>query len=186
MRRAPSSLRGKEMRQGDGTSFSRSTCEQAPDRRLRVGATSVALPSLTTGMPLIGVRGRLKPPLHQPLQKPPAGTSRKRLCNTATDHRHPTPPPRPTPYIENERHFALNLAKNKDWYLAEMKHFKQWAEKVGVPWRIIEKQLHDIMDNARSLWPALLLDLPMISAHKEKLREHWKKLHPDFQILTGD
>ena len=89
-------------------------------------------------------------------------------------------------YIENEHHFALNLAKNKDWYLAEMKHFKQWAEKVGVPWRIIEKQLHDIMDNARSLWPALLLDLPMISAHKEKLREHWKKLHPDFQILTGD
>ena len=42
------------------------------------------------------------------------------------------------------------------------------------------------MDNARSLWPALLLDLPMISAHKEKLRAHWKKLHPDFQILTDD
>ena len=32
-------------------------------------------------------------------------------------------------YIENERHFALNLAKNKDWYLAEMKHFEEWAEK---------------------------------------------------------
>lgn len=41
-------------------------------------------------------------------------------------------------YIENELHFALNLAKNKDWYLAEMKHFEQWAEKVGVPWRVIE------------------------------------------------
>ena len=46
-------------------------------------------------------------------------------------------------YIENERHFALNLAKNKDWYLAEMKHFEEWAEKVGVPWRVIEKQLRD-------------------------------------------
>ncbi|MCP5774602.1 HipA domain-containing protein, partial [Klebsiella pneumoniae] len=89
-------------------------------------------------------------------------------------------------YIENELHFALNLAKNKDWYLAEMKHFEQWAEKVGVPWRVIEKQLHAIMDKARSVWPALLLDLPMISVHKEKLREHWKKLHPDFQILTDD
>jgi serine/threonine-protein kinase HipA len=89
-------------------------------------------------------------------------------------------------YIENERHFALNLAKNKDWYLAEMKHFEQWAEKVGVPWRVIEKQLHAIMDKARSVWPVLLLDLPMISVHKEKLREHWKKLHPDFQILTDD
>ena len=92
----------------------------------------------------------------------------------------------PSVYVENERHFALNLAKNKDWYLAEMKHFEQWAEKVGVPWRVIEKQLHAIMDKARSVWPALLLDLPMISVHKEKLREHWKKLHPDFQILTDD
>jgi len=26
----------------------------------------------------------------------------------------------------------------------------------------------------------------MILAHKEKLREHWRKLHPDFQILTDD
>lgn len=89
-------------------------------------------------------------------------------------------------YIENERHFALNLAKNKDWYLAEMKHFEQWAKKVGVPWRVIEKQLHEIMDKARSVWPALLLDLPMGSAHKEKLREHWQKLHPNFQILAND
>ena len=32
-------------------------------------------------------------------------------------------------YIENERHSALNLTKNQDWYLAGMKHFKQWAEK---------------------------------------------------------
>ncbi|MEG2560776.1 MAG: type II toxin-antitoxin system HipA family toxin, partial [Acinetobacter sp.] len=77
-------------------------------------------------------------------------------------------------------------AKNKDWYLAEMKHFEQWAKKVGVPWRVIEKQLHEIMDKARSVWPALLLDLPMGSAHKEKLREHWQKLHPNFQILAND
>ncbi len=75
-------------------------------------------------------------------------------------------------YIENERHSALNLTKNQDWYLAGMKHFKQWAEKIGVPWRVIEKQLHAIMDKARSVWPALLQDLPMDSAHKEKLREH--------------
>ena len=86
-------------------------------------------------------------------------------------------------YIENERHFALNLAKNKDWYLAEMKHFEQWAEKVGVSWRVIEKQLHEIMDKARSVWPALLLDLPMGSAHKEKLREHWKNCIPTFRYL---
>jgi len=60
------------------------------------------------------------------------------------------------------------------------------GKKVGVPWRVIEKQLHDIMDKAQSVWPALLLDLPMGSAHKEKLREHWQKLHPNFQILAND
>lgn len=39
---------------------------------------------------------------------------------------------------------------------------------------------------ARSVWPTLLLDLPMDATHKEKLKEHWKKLHSDFQILAHD
>ncbi len=60
-------------------------------------------------------------------------------------------------YVENERHFSRGFTKNKDWYSAEMKHFEQWAEKVGVPWRVIEKQLHAIVDKARSVWPVLLL-----------------------------
>ncbi len=42
---------------------------------------------------------------------------------------------------------------------------------------------HDIMNKARSLWSALLLDLPKIPAHKAKLREHWKKNHPDLQMI---
>ncbi|MHA3104918.1 type II toxin-antitoxin system HipA family toxin [Acinetobacter sp. ANC 3791] len=88
-------------------------------------------------------------------------------------------------YIENERHFALNLAKNKDWYLAEIKHFRQWAEKVGVPWRVIEKQLHDVMAKARALWPKALADLPMATVHKEKLKMHWQQLHPNFRILAS-
>ncbi|WP_111895512.1 type II toxin-antitoxin system HipA family toxin [Acinetobacter sp. MB5] len=86
-------------------------------------------------------------------------------------------------YIENERHFALNLAKNKDWYLAEMKHFKQWAEKVGVPWRVIDKQLQDILKRARALWPAALLELPMAETHKAQLKQHWGLLHSDFRIV---
>lgn len=85
-------------------------------------------------------------------------------------------------YIENERHFALNLAKNKDWYLAEMKHFKQWAEKVGVPWRVIEKQLQEVLSKARALWPAALTELPMVETHKIQLRQHWGLLHSDFRI----
>jgi serine/threonine-protein kinase HipA len=51
-------------------------------------------------------------------------------------------------YIQGERHFALNLAKNKDWYLVEMSHFQQWAEKAGVPWRMIKPHLDDVMDKA--------------------------------------
>lgn len=85
-------------------------------------------------------------------------------------------------YIEGERQFALNLAKNKDWYLAEMHHFQYWAEKVGVPWRVVKPHLDDVMDKARTLWRAALNDLPMTAAHQEQLKAHWQKLRADFRI----
>lgn len=85
-------------------------------------------------------------------------------------------------YIQGEKQFALNLAKNKDWYMAEMHHFKYWSEKVGVPWRMIKPHLDDVMDTARSLWPTALSNLPMIDAHQEQLRAHWQRLSPDFRI----
>ena len=85
-------------------------------------------------------------------------------------------------YIQGEKQFALNLAKNKDWYMAEMHHFKYWSEKVGVPWRMIKPHLDDVMDTARSLWPTALSNLPMIDTHQEQLRAHWQRLSPDFRI----
>ncbi len=85
-------------------------------------------------------------------------------------------------YIQGEKQFALNLAKNKDWYMAEMHHFKYWSEKVGIPWRMIKPHLDDVMDTARSLWPTALSNLPMIDAHQEQLRAHWQRLSPDFRI----
>jgi len=85
-------------------------------------------------------------------------------------------------YIEGERHFALNLAKNKDWYLTEMSHFQSWSEKAGVPWRMIKPHLDDVMENARTLWPAALDNLPMIAEHQVQLRAHWQQLRPDFKI----
>jgi serine/threonine-protein kinase HipA len=85
-------------------------------------------------------------------------------------------------YIQGERHFALNLAKNKDWYLVEMSHFQQWAEKAGVPWRMIKPHLDDVMDKARTLWSSALNDLPMIAEHQVQLRAHWQLLSPDFRI----
>lgn len=85
-------------------------------------------------------------------------------------------------YIQGEKQFALNLAKNKDWYMAEMHHFKYWSEKVGIPWRMIKPHLDDVMDTARSLWPTALSNLPMIDTHQEQLRAHWQRLSPDFRI----
>ena len=85
-------------------------------------------------------------------------------------------------YIEGERHFALNLAKNKDWYLTEMSHFQSWSEKAGVPWRMIKPHLDDVMEKARTLWPAALDNLPMIAEHQVQLRAHWQQLRPDFKI----
>uniref|UniRef100_UPI003A91495B type II toxin-antitoxin system HipA family toxin n=1 Tax=Kangiella sp. TaxID=1920245 RepID=UPI003A91495B len=85
-------------------------------------------------------------------------------------------------YIENEQHFALNLAKTKAWYDVSYKHFEDWATKSDIPWRAIKPHLDDVMEKARTLWPNALKDLPMNEDHKQQLREHWQRLHEDFRV----
>lgn len=87
-------------------------------------------------------------------------------------------------YMGDEREFALNLGKGKNWYEASMAQFEYWAGKADIPWRAIRPHLLDTMDKARSLWPHALKDLPMDDEHKAILREHWHKLSPDFRIKT--
>jgi len=45
-----------------------------------------------------------------------------------------------------------------------------------------DAHLIDTMEKARTLWPAEIKNLPMNEAHKNKLKDHWNKLHADFQI----
>lgn len=85
-------------------------------------------------------------------------------------------------YIENEQHFALNLAKTKAWYDVSYKHFEHWATKSDIPWRAIKPHLDDAMEKTRSLWSNALNDLPMNEEHKQHLREHWQRLHEGFRI----
>lgn len=85
-------------------------------------------------------------------------------------------------YIDDERHYALNLGKNKDWYEASYANFEAWAEHSGIPWRVIKPHLDDTMEKARSLWPEAIKNLPMNEAHKKKLLGHWGKLHNDFRV----
>ena len=87
-------------------------------------------------------------------------------------------------YIDDERHYALNLGKNKDWYKASYTHFEAWAKKADIPWRAIKPHLYDTIEKARSLWPAALKNLPMNEAHKKKLQTHWAKLQNDFRIIA--
>ena len=86
-------------------------------------------------------------------------------------------------YIPNESGFALNLAKSKAWYSITIDQFQQWSDKVGTPWRAIKPHLNDVMDRARSQWPAALKDLPMDEEHKVRLKAHWSKLQGDFRIV---
>jgi serine/threonine-protein kinase HipA len=88
-------------------------------------------------------------------------------------------------YIENERHFALNLGKTHDWYEVDLSHFQSWAEHAGIPWRAVKPHLEEALERARSLWPAQLRGLPMADVHKEMLIAHWKLLQPDFRISVG-
>ncbi len=85
-------------------------------------------------------------------------------------------------YFENETRYALNLGKTKEWYAVSMAHFKLWADRSGIPWRVIKPHLDDVMNKARAQWPEALKVLPMDDAHKQALRAHWGKLQEDFRI----
>ncbi len=85
-------------------------------------------------------------------------------------------------YIHNERHYALNLGKNKEWYKASYANFEAWAEQSKIPWRAIKPHLEDTMEKARSLWPQEIKNLPMNEAHKKYLDNHWKNLQNDFRL----
>jgi len=88
-------------------------------------------------------------------------------------------------YIEHETQYALNLGKTKNWYTVTMAHFESWAEKSGIPWRVIKPHLDDTLNKARAMWPEALKELPMEESHKVGLRAHWKKLPRDFRIDPG-
>jgi len=85
-------------------------------------------------------------------------------------------------YIDDERQFALNLGKTKDWHEASYANFQYWAEHAEIPWRVIKPHLDDTMEKARSLWQDAIKDLPMNEDHKKKIKDHWGKLQEDFQI----
>ncbi len=85
-------------------------------------------------------------------------------------------------YMGDERKFALNLGKNKEWYKASVDHFQIWAARADIPWRAVKPHLIDTLDKARTLWKKELASLPMDDEHKQGLREHWQNLHDDFRI----
>ena len=85
-------------------------------------------------------------------------------------------------YIDNEKHYALNLGKTKEWYDVTYANFELWAKRSGVPWRAIKPHLDDTMEKARELWPKKIKDLPMNDEHKDRLRAHWENLQKDFRI----
>lgn len=85
-------------------------------------------------------------------------------------------------YIDNERQYALNLGKTKEWYDVTYANFEAWAKRAGVPWRAIKPHLDDAMEKARSIWPKKIKDLPMNDEHKDKLQTHWNNLQGDFRI----
>ena len=88
-------------------------------------------------------------------------------------------------YMSDEKEYALNLSKNKDWHKTTFNHFKAWADKAGIPWKAVKPQLEDTLDKARSLWPKAIDDLPLDGTHKKLIKEHWRSLHADFRIESG-
>ena len=86
------------------------------------------------------------------------------------------------PYVEGEQEFALNMAKNKNWYQADMASFETWAKRIGVPWQAIKVHLEETLALARVHWSQMLTELPMHELHQQMLKAHWQNLHHDFRI----
>lgn len=49
-------------------------------------------------------------------------------------------------------------------------------------YRLVERRISNTIKDAKEKWPELLNELPMHDSQKEKLREYWKSLKPDFRI----
>ena len=85
-------------------------------------------------------------------------------------------------YMNNEKEYALNLGKTKEWFSVTEENFQYWANKSGIPWRAIKPHIDDTMVKVRTLWPDALENLPMDEEHKDKLKAHWLNLQADFRI----
>ena len=86
------------------------------------------------------------------------------------------------PYVEGEQEFALNMAKNKNWYQADMASFEAWAKRIGAPWQAIKVHLEETLELARGHWLKMLTELPMDELHQQMLKAHWQNLHNNFRI----
>jgi len=86
-------------------------------------------------------------------------------------------------YIENDDSIALNLGKEKKTIALSLDHFKKLAKRADFDWNIIKKRVLETIQRARDNWPTVLYDLPMHDLHKQKLKQYWKTLTPDFRIV---
>ncbi len=86
------------------------------------------------------------------------------------------------PYVKGETGLALNLGKQKRWYVVNLETFKTWSQRIGVPWPAVRVHLLDALSKARDTWPQLLQELPMREAHKEIMKDHWTRLSADFRM----
>lgn len=89
-------------------------------------------------------------------------------------------------YIQGEVEFALNLAKNKNWYKVNYSSFEKWAEKIGAPWNLVKDALDEAIHIARDEWPSLINQLHFTENQKRVLREHWSRLDKDFSIKVSN
>ena len=85
-------------------------------------------------------------------------------------------------YIETENSIALNLGKEKKTSMLTMDHFKYLAKRADIDWNDINQRIIETIQSAKDNWRSLLDDLPMHDDHKEKLKQYWKTLAPDFRI----
>ncbi|MBC7540205.1 MAG: type II toxin-antitoxin system HipA family toxin [Bacteriovorax sp.] len=85
-------------------------------------------------------------------------------------------------YTTTDNSIAFNIGGEKETSKLEIAHFKRMAENIELDWKLIERRISNTIKDAKEKWPKLLIELPMHDSQKEKMREYWKSLKPDFRI----
>lgn len=80
-------------------------------------------------------------------------------------------------YVSKNVSIALNLGKEKEFYVVAPEHFERLARRIGVSAEFILEVVRSTVASTGEAWGTLLSALPVSGDLRGALRQHWDRLH---------